>query len=214
MADTRADMKTEMTSLLKRGDLTSRYENAIKHAIEELRDDEVYWRDVRDKTFTTVIDQVWYSSTDDADIGLFSSIEDVQIRVSNHDYSIDKRTSIAEFERLIDGNVSSGQPYAYIWRNREIGLYPPPDTAWTVTVYGKYDLAIPATDGETSNLWMTTGRGYYPVMHKALAFMQAFHIRNDNMAAKHEMESQRFMRQLKSRSARLGGSGWITPTRW
>ena len=211
---TRAVMLAEMASMLKRTNLGTENAEAISHAIRTIMasDDRLYWLDTRDKTFTTVADQIWYSPSDDADIGLMATLDSVQIRLSSRDYPMDKYTDIAYFEYLQDGNVSSTQsPYAYHWRNSEIGIYPPPAGAYVITMYGRYDLAEPASDSETSNVWMTLGEGYEPVMHKAMSYVHRFHTRDTQQAMLHENEYREKMGDLLAKSNRMKAAGYTKP---
>jgi len=170
---TKTAMITEMESILKRTDLTTEVGQAIDHAIDIFRNEKLWFMETKSKSFATVASQVYYTSSDDADIGLTSDIYSAQIRISNTDYPLCKITDISEFEILQDGNTSTGQPTHWVWFESSIGIYPKPDDAYTITIIGNYVPAAPATDGEASNPWMVSA--YDLVMFKALEFIYASH---------------------------------------
>ena len=170
---TKTAMISEMESILKRTDLTTEVGQAIDHAIDIYRNEKLWFMETKSKSFATVASQIYYTSSDDADIGLMSDIYSAQIRISNTDYPLAKIRSIGEFELLQDGNTNTGQPTHFVWFEGSIGLYVTPDQAYTVTMIGNFTPAAPATDGETNNVWMTDA--YDMVMFKALEFIFAMH---------------------------------------
>jgi hypothetical protein len=205
-------IKAEMASILKRGDLTTEIGEAVAHVIAELQNEPLWFKETKTATFTCVADQVYYTTADDADIPLMGAFADLHIRISNNDYSLRRIRDIGEFEALNDGNVSSGQPYAFIFYAQSIGLYPPPDDTYTVTMYGSYDVAAPATDGEASNVWMT--KAYRLVMYRALAWLNRVRIRNFELAQQFELEAARELERLYTRTNRLKSNNRLIPTCW
>ena len=205
-------MKAEMASILKRGDLSTEIGEVIAHSIAELQDERLWFRETKTATITCVVGQVYYAAADDADIPLMSNFDDLQIRISNNDYSLRRIRDIGEFETLNDGNVSNGQPYAFIYYAQSIGLYPPPDSAYVVTMLGGYDTAAPATDGEADNVWMT--KAYRLVMYRALAWLNRVRIRNFDLANQFEGQAARELDRLYTRTSRLKSNNRLIPTCW
>ncbi|MBW3099229.1 hypothetical protein [Pseudohoeflea coraliihabitans] len=151
---TLATLKAEIADDMDRDDLTSAIASEINRAIRFYQSRHFYFNETRDATFTTVASQVWYSEDDDADISQFVDIDFVHITVGSNRYQL-RQKDIKQFELLTDGNASNGQPYCYTYYNRSIGLFVPPDAAYTVRVLGSYMTAAPATDDEADNVWMT-----------------------------------------------------------
>lgn len=202
-------LKSDVAGYLSRSDLTSEIASEISKAIRYYQAQHFYFNETRDKTFTTVAAQTWYSSTDDADIGQFTSIEMLHITVSGSRYELRPR-DIAAFEYLTDSNAASGQPYCYTHYNRQIGLYPIPDDAYTVRIVGVYMLAEPATDGEANNAWMVEAGDL--IQARTLRQLYLYKVRNFERAAAMQKLEMDELSRLRSETFRRHSTGCIEPT--
>lgn len=193
-------LKAEIADDLARSDLTSAIATEISNSIKFYQAEHFYFNETRDKTFTTVADQTWYSSSDDADIPLFTDIDFIHITISSNRYELD-RIPIGRFEILTDSNSTSGQPYLYAHYNRQIGLYNTPDSAYTVRIIGAYQTAEPVTDGETDNPWMV--EAYQLIRARSLANLCDFKIKDyeraDKMRVREASELERIFRETDRR---------------
>jgi hypothetical protein len=193
-------LKAEIADDLARTDLTSAIANSISKAIRYYQPRHFYFNETRDKTFTTVADQIWYTVDDDADIPLFTDIDFMHITIGNTRYTLTHR-DIRIFELLTDGNASSGQPYNYTYYNKSIGLFVPPDGAYTVRFVGAYRYPEPADDDETANAWMV--EAYDLIRSRATADVAGRKLRDLNLMqinkAMEQNELDRIERETSSR---------------
>ena len=208
---TLAILKAEVADDLARSDLTSAIANSISKAIRFYQPRHFYFNETRDKTFTTVTGQIWYSGTDDADIPLFTDFDTLHITISNNRYRL-KHYPIERFEILTDANATNGQPYAYTYYNRQIGLFVPPDGAYTVRMVGSYMVAEPASDSETDNAWMV--EAYDLIRSRAVSDLARRKTRNYEVANEMKaMEGEELARIEKETASRVK-TDLITPTQF
>ena len=147
-------MKARIASELRRSDLTTQIASAISTAIEAHRDERWFWTERRDVTFTTVIDQEFYDSDDQAQIANLIKIDYLKLIVGNTVFDL-LPDHPAEIEGASTNATSTGQPGWFVFYQRQIRLYPIPAGAWTVRIAGQFIYAAPATDDEADNFWMT-----------------------------------------------------------
>lgn len=151
---TLAIMKARIADELARADLTSQIAYAITDAIEAYQDERFHFNESRAITFTTVVDQEFYSSSDAAAIATINSIDYVMV----YQGSIPTRLR-AEIPALMElkaqNATGTGLPYNYCWYGDQIRLYPVPNTAVTIRIGAAVKAAAPASDAEASNPWMT-----------------------------------------------------------
>jgi len=147
-------MKARIASELRRSDLTTQIASAISTAIEAHRDERWFWTERRDVTFTTVIDQEFYDSDDQAQIANLIKIDYLKLIVGNTVFDL-LPDRPAEIEGASTNATSTGQPGWFVFYQRQIRLYPIPAGAWTVRIAGQFIYAAPATDDEADNFWMT-----------------------------------------------------------
>lgn len=129
-------------------------DDAITSAIEAYQDERFLFNETRDTTFSTVVDQEFYDSSDDADIGNIVKIDYVKLIVGDSVFDL-LPDYPAEIEGAANNATSTGQPGWYVYYAQAIRLYPIPAEVWSVRVAGVYKYAAPATDGEAGNYWMT-----------------------------------------------------------
>lgn len=191
---TLAVLKAEIADDLKRSDLTTAIADEIPRAIEFYQKEHLFFKERENLPFSTVANQVYYSSSDDADIGKVMDIEALKITIANNDYNL-IRLDIDLFETLNDPNASSGQPANYVYYNKQIGLYPKPDAVYTVSIIGGIKVDGPATDGETDNVWMTDG--FKLLRAHTLSQIARFKIRDYDYADRMEIEALKQLQDLR-----------------
>lgn len=150
---TLAVLKAEIADDLSRSDMTDAIAAEIPRAIQFYQNQRLTFTEQRDITFTTVADQVWYSASDDADIAKFMSIDSIFVTDSGSNIPL-QPTTVASLKRHYDDGASTGTPWAFVHHNKQIGLYPIPDAAYTITINGVYMISGPASDSEANNPWM------------------------------------------------------------
>lgn len=152
---TLAGLKARIADDLARSDLTTQIADAIEDSIEFFKKKRWYFNETRTATFATVAAQSFYDSSDDADIPLFLELDEVFITdTDGRRIPLDRRDP-AEVHASLDNNAASGRPYCYAYFNQGFLFYPIPDAAYTITPMGHIEVAMPSTDDETNNVWMT-----------------------------------------------------------
>lgn len=149
---------------------TTAIENAINGAIRKWQRSRFYFNESRSLNFTTVIGQIWYSSTDDADIPKFVKIDELIHVDSASQETVLRFTEQSQFESQIDNSAATGEPYNYAYFNMQIGLYPKPDAANTIRIRGHYKVDAPATDSEANNVWMVEAFDLIKAQAKAFLY--------------------------------------------
>lgn len=201
-------LKAEIADDLKRSDLTTAIAAEIPRAIKFYQKEHLFFKEDEEKTFVTVADQVYYAESDDANIGLIAQLEAVKIRVSNNDYDL-IRLDISTFETLNDAQTSSGQPTNFVYYNQKIGIYIPPDGVYTIMLMGSFEVAGPASDGETNNVWMTDG--FELIRAHTLSQLTRFKTREYDYSDRMEREASRQIDDLRVKTSRLKATGEIVP---
>lgn len=149
-------MKSRISDELARSDLTSQIAFAITDAIEAYQPERFYFNESRGVTLTTVSGTQDYTalSGDASLVKDIYQIDHVHITIGN---TVDELDYIdpQEFDLISDNGAWTGQPYGYTIYNNTLRLLPEPNDAWTVRISAHIKKAVPATDGEASNVWMT-----------------------------------------------------------
>jgi hypothetical protein len=116
----------------------------------------------KDMTLTTVADTTWYSALDmttgsgDQDSSSRSTLDVndiIRIRYIEgppvFNYRIDYR-EFADFQDWLQGTGSSGYPTNYTMYAGQIGLYPTPNDAYSITVAADVKPVVPTEDSDES----------------------------------------------------------------
>jgi hypothetical protein len=152
---TLAIMKARIASELRRSNITTQIASAISTAIQAYEHERFYTNESRENTFSTVLDQEFYSSSDASFIGLLTKIDYVFLFIQDTPFEL-----FPVLPRVIEdastNATATGTPTEYAWYDEKIRLYPVPADAWTVRVGGVLSISEPASDSETGNFWMTT----------------------------------------------------------
>lgn len=210
---TLAVMKARIASELRRSNISDQIAAAIASAIDAYQGTPLFFNESDTVTLTTVANQEFYSSSDDADIALVESIDYVHLVVSSEAFPL-RWADKAELDLASQSGTTSAQPYRYGWYNQRLQLYPAPSSAWTVRIGGKFKVAAPASDSEASNPWMTHGetlircRAKYELYTHVLMDERKSAIFNPDNATSPTAIAFRI---LKGRTARKTEGGQIVP---
>lgn len=183
--------------------------DAITRAIEFYQTMRFDFNETRNETFSTVADQQIYTESDDASIPLFYGFDMLTITVAGQRRDLEKK-SHELIEVLSDNSASTGEPYCYAYFDNSIQLYPIPDQAYTVRMIGHIKKAEPATDGETDNVWMTTG--YQMIRAKAKEYLAADVMDDDALEAKSARRALVEENRLTGKFNNQSGIGCIEAT--
>lgn len=205
---TLATLKAEIADDLKRSDLTAAIAASISKAIRFYQPKHFYFNESRDRTFSTVAGKIWYSGTDDADIPLWVDRDFLHITISNNRYRL-THYPIARFEVLTDANATNGQPYAYTYYNRQIGIFPPADKVYEVRMVGSFSIAEPASDSEADNVWMV--ETYDLIRSRVVSDICRRKIRNYDRANSEKAMEMDELGRLYEETAKRAKTDRITP---
>lgn len=205
-------MRDEIASIIKRTGYETFIEEAIRHVIGDLQADLMYFTESHSLTFDTVEGQVYYDGDDDPQIPLLNTFEAIHARINQNDIPLRRIRTIDEFEGLNDPGVSNNQPIGFIYHALQIGIYPPPNGIYTITLMGGTDAAAPVDENEDDNVWMNPRLGYKVVMFAALEFLNRVRIRDYPLADRMEAEKEKQKILIARRGARLKATNRIKPT--
>ena len=197
-------LKAQIATDLARSDLTSEIAAAITAAIEFYKSKQFHFNQSNSATFATVAAQSAYGSGDDADIPLFIRIDNVYLT----DGSVEYRLRQYQYDRmrlLLDSGSSSGRPFAWSYYNQKFYLYAIPDAAYTVTPIGLIEVAAPASDAETGNVWMT--EAYELLRCRAKAYLYLHTIHNREKALDMQFAEDQALMALRENTARMRHDG-------
>lgn len=153
---TRLTMRERIGREIRRPGLTTQINEAIASAVAVAQSDRLFFTESRGITFNTVASQEFYSSADNANIGLILKFDYVKINIAGTLFEL--RTITPErIEALSDSGSQTGQPTNYCYYGEQIRLYPVPAEVFTVRIGAQIKVAAPASDEETGNRWMIDG---------------------------------------------------------
>jgi hypothetical protein len=208
---TRADMKALILSKMARNDVAAWSEQAISDAIEHYQPRRFWFNETRSLTFDTVADQSDYSATDDGDIDDFYDIDAAVITVGGQ-ARILRRYGVPEMELLLDNSGSKGDPYAFARFADGFRLYPVPQQVYTVRLVGHYKVALPASDDEVNNPWMTHGKQL--IRERAIALIYSGELRDTEQALVAQERERHALKVLTSATTRKKRKGRMKATKF
>jgi hypothetical protein len=223
MAGTLADMKVRIASELARADLTTQIANAINDAIgvyqkKRFRFNETIPDNAR--SFRTVAGRATYTHSDQADIDTLLKIYYLLMQVGNTIFQL-KREDPVVVKLYNQTNTMMGQPGWFAYEGNELILSAIPDQSYTIFIGGYFVAPAPASDSETSNVWMTTAER---LIRSRAKYEVCLHVtRNTKMAQLMSPDtpednggvvgaSYREERLLKAEANMVDGRGLIRPT--
>lgn len=214
-------LKSRVADDLLRTDLTSQIANAISDAINYWQETRFFFTESRTATFATVAAQSAYTSADDADIPLVIDLDTVVINDGDTDLEM-TLTDPVYIQLLLSNSVGSTVPSRYSYYQETFRLYPAPDAAYTVRLFGQFEIAEPATDSEANNVWMT--KGFELIRATAKGLLAAHTLKDPGMQIamfgaegvpnqNHGMVGSAAQKLLRQ-SSKKNSTGYVTPTQF
>lgn len=196
-------------------DTTDEYGDQILKAVQGAQRwcerDTYYFNETRDQTFATVADQEWYGEAANAHIPTLVKIQAVYCEDANDQRVTLKRVAPEEIETLADNSAASGEPYCWTYFNRQIRLYPTPDSAnYTIRLQlGPYRLTA-LTEGSDTSAWLDEAYDLLKARAKYILYKNT--LKDPGLAAEalNDYETQRIA--LLAETASRHGTGYICPT--
>jgi len=193
------------------GGKTTEIAAAINRAIAETQHRGYWFSRSREETFVTVAGQVWYPASHDTSIPKIIRLDEAFVIDTDHNWCLE-RISAGEIEADTGGTPSRTRPSCYALLGEQIGLYPMPDAVYTIRLHGLFQVAAPASDGETGNPWMEEG---YSLIRAMAAFDLIFNLHQDpERAAPHAAVVERRLSELRVQSNRHSLPRRLTPARF
>lgn len=216
-------MKARIADEIARDDLTSQIANAINDAIDAYQNERFYFNESRSLTFSTVINQEFYTASDLPDIVNIVKIDFAYLFINNYPYKL-VATAPELLESLSVTATYTGPPYEYAWYDNSIRLYPIPNAVYPIRITAQILRAPPGSDGETGNVWMTAAER---LIRSRAKYELAVHVLNDDELARRMGgpgvdddgngsagavgEALQSLRQTTKRITQIGGSGFVRP---
>lgn len=146
---TLGELKARIAEEIDRSDMTAKIASVVNRSIEFYAD-ERFWFNEDIGTATTTADDEYVTPP----TGLRRE-DSVFITVGGFKYPLEKRDR-SYLQYWQSTQSIKGQPVEYAYESQQWRLFPTPNQAYTLTVLGLFDIAAPASDGE-SNAWTTHG---------------------------------------------------------
>jgi len=208
-SDIRSDIADDVDDTT--GEYGAQIEAAVLGAIRYCDRYKFYFNETREKTFNTVVSQVWYDSNDLADIPTLVHIQRAYITTNGMITDL-RPMSPDDMEVLSDNSAANGEPYAYCYYGQRIRIYPIPNNVYLVRLQlGPYRLS-PLVAGGDENAWLT--EAYDMVKARAKYILYKNTIKDAAMAAEALNDYQDQFWALKGETSNRIGTGRIVPTRF
>lgn len=176
MSSTKTALIATIADDLARVDLTTQIGDAIDTAIKFYQNVRFFFNETRTASFVTVAAQSTYTVSDDADIPLWVTLDEVYLIQSTSTWCLDRWDPIEMEFYLVSSGAASGRPYAYAYFEESFRLYPVPDAVYTIKPMGVIKKDVPTSDGDTTNVWINNA--YELLRCRAKAYL-AIHVLSD-----------------------------------
>lgn len=203
-------MMDRIADELNRSDLTTQIGYAIKSAIKVYDKQRFWFNESRSFTFSTVVGQEFYTSSDNTDIPNLLFIDTVQLTITSTDKYLLEHVPYEQIEAISSNTtVDQGQPTWFAYYGKQLRLYPIPDAVYSVRVSGHWALSDLSLTTDT-NAWMTDGE--ILIRSRAKREILTHVIRDVEGAAAMAQAENAELRELRSASAMRGSSGLLNAT--
>jgi hypothetical protein len=155
---TLGEMKARIAEETTRDDLlaTGAIEREIVSAMRFYRSHRFWFNESRSRVqFNTVVDQATYTVADHPDIPDLLRIDYITVSYLGRELRL-RLANPADMEQWTGSIAAVTNPPAFFsYYGQELRFYPIPDGVYPVRVAGVQRVALPATDDEANNPWMT-----------------------------------------------------------
>lgn len=196
-------MRGRIADEIRRSDLNTQIDRAIKSAIQLYEDEELYF--VEDRAYTpSVANQEYYSLPTDFGTALYMTV------AYNNDNRVMQRVTVEEMLELNAAGAQYGDPRVYVIFDTQFRVHPIPQNAnYTLTLYyhKKYDVED-MSDG-TANDWFVVAEQLIRAQAKYDLYMNV--IRDTEQAQKQGVLVGQHMNMLRKKNYNRKASGTIRP---
>ena len=209
LGDLKADVADDVDDAT--GEYGAQINAAIRAAIRYCERKKFYFNETREKTFNTVVSQVWYDAAALADIPTLVHIQ--RVYITTNGIITDLRSmSNDEMEVLSDNSAAVGEPYAYCYFGQRIRIYPIPKAVYQIRLQlGPYRLGALEKDGD-ENAW--TIEAYDMIKARAKYVVYKNTLKDAALAAEALNDYQDQFWALKGETSNRNGSGILVSTQF
>jgi hypothetical protein len=202
MAGTYQDLQNQVANDLRRTNLGPEIAQAILDAIQDHDSERFYFNETERYNFATISGQDTYVIAAQPPIQEFVMIDMVRSQVGNTWFELERRTP-DDMERDYSA-PTSGQPIEWSIHGNEMRLFPMPNAAYPVRVFGHYRIT-PLVNANDSNAWTNDAKNL--IRYSALKRIFAYPIRDmqqSQAAETREVQEVEYLRRFTDRHARTG----------
>lgn len=210
---TRATMNAEILSDLRRpSSFSTSVNTAISAAIKFYQPKRFWFNESRSVTFPTVQSTTLYTFGTSGTVGAEFYRIDGAIIVDGNDNRPLRRRDYVALETMIDADSTEDRPSSVAYIAKSLRLYPVPDAAYTVRLFGHIKLAEPDNDDTTGNDWFV--EAYELIKCRAKAYLAAHVLMDLNLAAVMRAAEQDALRALEKATRDKTATNTLVPTEW
>lgn len=206
-------LKDKIADQIARADLTTQVAETINDAILFYQPHRFIFSEGRDTSLSTVIGQEFYGVADDTllgPVGLFA-FDYITVTIGTAQFDLPRYQPEA-IELLSQSGTQMGQPQCYSYYNYQMRLYPIPNAVYPLTIAAHQRIAAPATDIVAGNAWMVDGER---LIRGRAKYELALNYTGDlDEAQRMTAYVTEAYDELKARTNKLAGTGFITPTQF
>ncbi|MGH6954427.1 MAG: phage adaptor protein [Alphaproteobacteria bacterium] len=199
-------MQSRIADEIARSDLTNQVKLAIQSAIDFHERERFYFNEDT-TTWSTVANQEYYGSADNAEIPNLVEIDALKINANGRTYPLLPR-DFAYMDAVSSTTTHTGDPVDYCYFRQRFRFYPIPSATRTVTLAYVKRLSTLSISADT-NAWMTDGEELVRARAKWNLFLNV--IRNPEEAAFMKAIEREALSALRAETTRRISVGRIRP---
>lgn len=204
-------MLDKIADQLIRSDLSTQIAETVNDAILFYQPHRFIFSEGRDTSLSTVIGQEFYGVADDVLLGpagLFA-FDYITVTIGTAQFDL-PRVQPEIIETLSQSGTQRGQPQCYSYYDYQMRLYPVPNAVYPLTIAAHQRIAAPAALDTPNNPWMVDGER---LIRGRAKYELALNYTSDlDEAQRMTAYVTEAYDELVSRTNKLAGTGFITPT--
>lgn len=208
MANDLGTMWARIADEIRRTDLTTNIATEVQDAIKFYEAERFWFSESRTNTFSTVLAQEFYGSSDLAIMPNIIKIDQAVITISGNRYPLNRR-DWDYMEHVAMNPSTNGQPQDWCYYAEQIRLYPIPDAVYSIRLSGVFQLGTLSTSADT-NAWMVEGEQL--IRNMAKRNLHANRTHNPEQKAEAEEQTSLALANLRAKNALHLSSGRQRPT--
>jgi hypothetical protein len=204
-------MLDKIADQLARADIATQIAETVNDAIVFYQPHRFIFSEGRDTSLSTVIGKEFYGAADDVLLGpsgLFA-FDYITVTIGTAQFDL-PRVQPEVIETLSQSGTQMGQPQCYSYYNYQMRLYPVPNAVYPLVIAAHQRIAAPAALATLGNPWMVDGER---LIRGRAKYELALNYTGDmDEAERMTAYVTEAYDELKARTNKLAGTGFITPT--